>query len=121
MPKTVLSESPYHRTEYARDEHDESGIVHSKKTFYDDEIAERNAANRTKGTVKTGDDSPIHRGSKVVYFFKVNPMQWADFKRRHPDVAEGLHSKDRFVREKACADIKDMHPEWVIAAPRAAS
>lgn len=118
MPKTVLSESPHHRTEYIRDDHDESGTVYSKKTFFDEEIAQRNKENRNKKTVKTGDKLPLHGGSEIVYLFKVNPLQWAHFKRQHPALIAGLLGKDRIAREKAAADIKEMHPEWVVAAPR---
>lgn len=118
MPKTVLTDDADKRVEYHRADHDESGEVAIRTTYKDDSIAEKNKAARNARTVETGKRLPFRDKREVVYLFKILPAQWALFKRSHPQIAAGLHSKDHLVREKAAADVKEMHPEWVVAAPR---
>lgn len=117
VPKIILSESPDHRTEAVRDAHDPAGRYTIATTYHDEEIASRNKKNRDAKKVKPGDPFPLHKG-EVIYLFKANPIQWAHFKRQHPELVASLMSRDQFAREKAAADIKALHPEWVVTAPR---
>lgn len=118
MPKQVLSKSVFHKTEYIRPNHDESGIVYVKKTYNNKTIYDKNKKIRESGDLKPGVRPNIRRDSETVYYFKVNPIQWAHFKRERPDLIKGLHSRDQITREKAAADIKSLHPHWVVIAPK---
>lgn len=118
MPKARLSQSTQHVTDYIRDDHDESGVVYSKTTHFDDDVLERNKRARLEGALKTGDKLDIHDGAEIVYHFQIpDYRQWARFKRKHPAIAKGIRSRNQFERERATASLRMLHPEWVVAAP----
>ena len=118
MPKRILSESRRHRTEYLRDEHDESGQVAVRRTYFDDEALEKNKRARLEGKVKTGNRFDLHEGAELIYAFSIpSSKAWVDFQASHPGIVQRLRSNDQIIREKAAATLRQLKPEWVVAAP----
>ena len=117
MPKAVLSQGPTHQTTYVRDDHDESGVVHAKTVIHDDRQLERNKRERLDGAVKAGSRFGLRDGGEIIYHYRIDPVAWKIFKRKHPEIVTALRSRDQVAREKAAASMRAMHPEWVVTAP----
>lgn len=85
----------------------------------DRDALENTQAHRLNGTIQTGDKAPIHPdGAEFIYFFQIDPIVWAHFKRTMPNVYAALMGKDQVPRERAAAFIAKRHPEWVVCAPK---
>ena len=93
----------------------EDGVLYGHTVFNDDAALERNKQIRDHGMVGNKAALGIHDEADLRMTISCPDVtQWNLFKRKHPEIARGLHSKDESIRMKACAALKQHHPEWVI-------
>lgn len=99
---------------YRPDHVDDQYTVHTE--IQDDAALERNKRIRLEDLVKQGKPMPLHDGAPIEFAYSIPNEHWAFFKRDHPDIVEGIRSKDHETRRKACRELSILHPEWVITA-----
>jgi len=116
MP-TILHDEPDFQT-HLKLEPDQT--LRSVTRIQDQHIKASNQEHQKRDVFRPGRNSaPVHpEGARLVYWFQVHPVVWADFKRTQPDLYQALHSGDQILRERAAARIAREHPDWVACAPR---
>jgi hypothetical protein len=114
----LLDHGPRHRigTKLEQD-----GTLVVKTVVQDSDVQASTAALRQAEAIRTGDPAPLAPdGAEAIYAFQIEPTLWARFKREHPDIYEGIMSRDQITRERACATLAAMRPQWVACAPKVA-
>jgi hypothetical protein len=112
----LLDQSPRHQVGTKLDN---DGTLVVKTVVNDDDVLESTRALRQAEAMRTGDRAPLAPdGAESIYAFQIEPTLWARFKREHPDIYHGLHARDQITRERACARLAAMRPQWVTCAPK---
>jgi hypothetical protein len=112
----LLDQSPRHQIGTKLDE---DGTLVVKTVVNDDDVEASTRALRQVEAMRTGDPAPLAPdGAESIYAFQIEPTLWARFKREHPDIYQGLHARDQITRERACATLAAMRPQWVTCAPK---
>jgi hypothetical protein len=114
---TLLHDQPDFQT---RLKLEADGTLVSKTLLNDHHIMESNQQHRNERVIVPGrNEAPLHpSGAKIIWWFQVHPVAWAEHKRNFPEIHADLHSGNQIRRERAAAKIAREHPRWVACAPR---
>ena len=93
--------------------------LYVETTHLNDRVLEQNQKIRNDGLMRRGAAMPLHpKGAEVAYAILAPESEWNRFRAKNNDLWLRLHSTDQVIREGAAEELRAIHPEWFVHAPR---
>jgi hypothetical protein len=97
----------------------EDGKLYVETTHLNDRVLDQNQKIRNEGLMRRGAEMPLHpKGAEVAYAILAPESEWTRLRAKNNDLWLRLHSNDQVIREKAAEELRAIHPEWFVHAPR---
>lgn len=92
----------------------EDGKLYCHTVFHDDDALDRNKAIKNSGAMEKSKFG-LHDDEDIRMIISCpDTMQWAIFRKKHPDTYRLIKSRDEAERMKGARQLQILHPAWVI-------